>query len=87
MLMNMYRPLFPALTAILCLLLLAACNSYEPYARPYGYHRIDIPQNAEYQGFVSKNCPFVFQYPSYGEVSRDESDSCWVDISFPRYDL
>jgi len=77
---------FKLLTIIL-LASLFACNSApEPYARPFGFPRIEIPKEIKYKKFDNKTCPFTFEYPEFGTVSRDLADSCWVDIYFPRYD-
>lgn len=66
---------------------LFACNSApEPYARPFGFSRIEIPKETKYKKFDNKTCPFTFEYPEFGTVSRDVADSCWVDIYFPKYD-
>jgi gliding motility-associated lipoprotein GldD len=65
----------------------AACNSPDPsFPRPYGFHRINFPQSTVYQTFQNESCPFTFEYPDFGVISRDNPDSCWVDILFPQYD-
>ena len=71
------------------LLTLLACNSYTPYPRPHGFHRIELPapEARKYRMFQNETCPFSFFYPGEGKISRDLSDSCWVDIDFPQYDL
>lgn len=66
---------------------LAACQSYAPYPRPYGFPRIDLPAQTTYQTFENEACPFTFAYPASGEIRRENNDSCWVDIYFPPYDL
>ena len=65
---------------------LAACNSYTPYPRPYGYVRIDLPVQTTYTDFQAETCPLAFEFPDHGVVTRDLADSCWVDISFPQFD-
>ncbi|MEO1449668.1 MAG: hypothetical protein AAFV07_09060 [Bacteroidota bacterium] len=80
--MKKYLPLLFVVT-----LSLAACQSYEPYPRPYAYPRIDLPKATTYQTFQTQSCPFTFAYPSTAKISRDNDDSCWVDINFPEYDL
>lgn len=74
---------------ILVLTLLASCTEYTPFPRKYGYHRIAVPEAEAraYQTFSNDVCPFSFEYPSYGVVTRNSTDSCWVDIHMPRYDL
>lgn len=75
----------------LCLsitLLLGACSEpYTPYPRPFGFHRIALPVAPDYARFASAGCPFSFDYPAFGRISRDNADSCWADLAFPRYDL
>jgi len=73
--------------AVLALLLVGCAGEDPPRARPYGFHKISLPETIAYQSFVSESCPFSFQYPVMGEVSREMKDSCWVDIYFPDYDL
>jgi len=70
-------------------LLLSSCEEYTPYARQFGYHRIDIPEQAErsYQTFDMASCPFSFEYPSFGTITRSSADSCWTDIKMMPYDL
>ncbi|WNJ20821.1 hypothetical protein [Pontibacter sp. G13] len=60
------------------------CESYEPYPRPYGFHRIDLPAVADrvYTQYSSKDCPFTFEYPSYAVPKQKHRDSCDVDIRF-----
>ena len=57
-------------------------NKYTP--KPLGYFRIDLPQK-EYVEYTSQ-CPFVFQYPKYGEIEvSQDNEPCWFNISFPKY--
>ena len=79
---------FLAIAAAL-MLTLVSCTSYEPYARPYGFPRIEVPSPAErtYTSFSNQTCPFTFEYPAGGTITRDLKDSCWVDIKFPDYSL
>lgn len=72
--------------ALLALLASWACDSYNPTPRRYAYPRIDIPAQTQYQSFRSESCPFTFEYPDFGKITRDMPDSCWVDIAFPRFD-
>lgn len=74
---------------MLCASMLAwGCDSYEPYPRKRAYHRIDMPDSAAVQltQLAQKTCPFTFAYPADGEIARSSSDSCWVNIYFPKYD-
>ncbi|MEL6590012.1 MAG: hypothetical protein AAFQ87_13810 [Bacteroidota bacterium] len=78
-----------SLLAVLSVFLLASCDTYTPYARPMGFPRIEVPGLAErsYLKFENQVCPFTFAFPEGGTITRDLSDSCWVDIRFPRYNL
>lgn len=71
----------------ICALVFVACE--EPVSQPkrYGYPRIEFPTDYGYTTFTNESCPFTFDYPDYGEISRDSKDSCWVDITFPQFDL
>ncbi|MEO0895936.1 MAG: hypothetical protein AAFY71_06030 [Bacteroidota bacterium] len=68
---------------------LLACEEAAPFARKYGYHRIDTPEVEErsYQVFDEASCPFTFEFPSYGKISRTSSDSCWADIQMEPFNL
>lgn len=71
---------------LLILIAMSACSDPVAYPRPLAFSRIDFPQNPDYKTFDSESCPFTFKYPSEAEISRNASDSCWVDIKFPAYD-
>lgn len=75
--------------ALVLILTAVSCTTYEPYARPYGYSRIEVPGPAErsYSSFANQSCPFTFEFPAEGSITRDGADSCWVDIKFPKYSL
>lgn len=81
----------PYLTSISCLvllILLTGCgSSYTP--KPRGYYRITMPQRG-YKHFGNNQCPFTFDYPSYGVINRDTvfldtlpDNPCWFNITFP----
>jgi gliding motility-associated lipoprotein GldD len=67
------------------ILALIGCNqAYSP--KPKGFYRIDLPEKA-YVLFDS-TCPFVFEYPKYGNITPDQSknaEPCWINIAFPKY--
>ena len=67
-------------------LLGSSCDSYTPYPRKMGFPRIDFPGEKTYESFQNETCPFTFQYPSDGVITRNLPDSCWVDINYPAYD-
>src|SRR4030095_5251641 len=68
--------------------LIIGCNSsYTP--KPRGYFKITFPERG-YQHFDNGQCPFTFDYPTYGVVNRDTvfldtvpDNPCWFNISFP----
>lgn len=78
------RFVFPLL--FLSLLILSSCQAPAPYPRPMAFHRIDFPQEVAYTQFESSACPFTFEYPDMGGITRSNSDSCWVDIYYPQYE-
>jgi gliding motility-associated lipoprotein GldD len=72
------------------LLLVALCFLYScretAVPKPKGYFRIDFPPK-EYRLFES-SCPFVFEYPVYGNISYNvgkNSEPCWFNLEFPLY--
>ena len=71
---------------ILFLVCLFACGSEEDTTpRPWGFARIELPKKVDYTAFNNTTCPFSMEYPAMGEISRNQADSCWVDIAFPKY--
>jgi gliding motility-associated lipoprotein GldD len=76
---------FASLAGIL-LLFFAACDTYTPYPRPMGFPRIELPATTVHKTFQNTPCPFTFEYPDFGEFTRNSEDSCWVDITFPQFD-
>jgi gliding motility-associated lipoprotein GldD len=76
--------------ALVLLLVIAACNS--PFTpKPRAYYRIDFPQR-EYRLFNEPGYPYSFEYPVYGQISKDSSlfdqnpdNPYWINIDFPRF--
>lgn len=76
------------LVLLVPVIVLASCNSnYTP--RPKGYFAINFPEHA-YQSFQQAGFPYSFEYPVYGEITRDSSffddnpdNPYWVNIDFP----
>jgi len=69
---------------LLVLLMAVSCQrGYVP--KPLSYFRIDFPEK-EYRMYDG-DCPFTFEYPVYGTLSKDThgSETCWYDIRFPNY--
>lgn len=67
-------------------LMVQGCAEEEAQAKPWGFSRMELPQNFGYKKFENTSCPFTFQYPDFGTITRDNSDSCWADISFPIFE-
>ena len=87
--MNKTTHLIPGFACILLGLSFFITSCEEPINQPrkYGFPRMELPEGFGYKTFSNESCPFTFDFPDYGEISRDMSDSCWVDINFPGYDL
>jgi gliding motility-associated lipoprotein GldD len=54
--------------------------------KPKGYFRIDLP--AKSYRLYDTLCPFIFEYPVYGQISYNVgkiSEPCWFNIEFPNY--
>jgi gliding motility-associated lipoprotein GldD len=54
--------------------------------KPRGHFRIDLP--ARNYRLYDTLCPFMFEYPVYGQISYDvgkKSEPCWFNIEFPHY--
>jgi gliding motility-associated lipoprotein GldD len=54
--------------------------------KPRGYFRIDLPAK-EYKTYDTA-CPFVFEYPVYGNISYNvgrNSEPCWFNLEFPTF--
>lgn len=75
------------LMAMSLLATMMACQpTYVPKER--GYFRIDLPSHA-YTAFDRPGFPFTFEYPIYGQVTRDSSlmddnpdNPYWINIDF-----
>ena len=71
--------------ALALTLLVAACSHpKDPFPRPKGWPRIDLPAHA-YQKFENAVCPFTFEYPQIGTIEKQKSDSCWMDLYFKKF--
>lgn len=72
---------------IMTLVVLSACEEeYVPFARKHAFPRLELPATTAYQVFENEACPFTFEFPENSTVSRNKTDSCWVDISLEQYD-
>lgn len=66
--------------------LMSGCEEeYVPFARKYAFPRIELPAQTVYKVFDQEACPFTFEYPETGTISRNQPDSCWVDISMEEF--
>ena len=68
---------------ILSSLLLIGCGGDSSTPKPAGYFRIDLPAK-EYQT-LDKDCPFVFDYPTYSITKQNKNNPdqpCWFDVVF-----
>ena len=68
-------------------LLLCACEESVNLPKKHGYPRMDLPDKTIHATYQSKSCPFIFEAPKGGEIVRDLTDSCWLDLFFPKYNL
>lgn len=82
--MNMRVPLL-LLLALVAAFFSACSGEYEPFPRNRAFSRIEIPAATAYQTFSNGICPFTFEYPAGGIITRNREDSCWVDIDFPTW--
>jgi gliding motility-associated lipoprotein GldD len=80
---QLYSILF--VLALAGMILPSACKqNHTP--KPHAYFRIDFPEK-EYQLYEG-DCPFSFDYPVYGTITRNKSlaaKPCWLDVEFPKY--
>ena len=75
-----------ALILLCCTLGLVGCGKrFVP--KPYGYFRLDLPDNT-YQLFAEPDYPYTFLYSQSAEIRpRQEPDEqFWLDIYYPRFD-
>ena len=76
---------FSVICFLLMILILFSCRqNYTP--KPPAYFRIDFPER-EYRMYDTIS-PFMFEYPVYGNLAYlipPVSDSCWLNINFPKY--
>jgi gliding motility-associated lipoprotein GldD len=78
-------PKFKYLLLLTMVCLLYSCRE-RAVPKPSGYFRIDLPSK-EYRLYDTV-CPFVFEYPVYGNISYvvgRNSEPCWFNLEFPRY--
>lgn len=78
------------LAVFLLALLVVSCNS-DYVIKPRGYFKIDFPQK-QYQKFDQPGYPYTFEYPVYGQVTKDSlffdqkaENPYWLNIDFPQF--
>lgn len=62
------------------------CNNADYSPKPRGFHRIELPEK-EYQ-VSTTGCPFQFEVPEYAVLGKDDSDEsqdCWLNMDFPKF--
>lgn len=67
------------------LFLLIACSSEEgQLARPYAYHRLDLPPKT--YRLYEDACPFSFEMLESARISRPigAPNECWLNIEYPQ---
>jgi gliding motility-associated lipoprotein GldD len=76
---------------LICLVMLAACETAVYNPRPRAYPRVVYPERV-YQAFQKAGCPFHFEYPVYATVKQDlrffdeaAPSECWYNIEFPDF--
>lgn len=64
---------------------IAASCSQDPFPKPRGYFRIDLPEK-EHTTYRS-DCPFEMEVPRYGRIEQNRGerggDSCWFNFVYP----
>ena len=75
---------------IITLLFISCRETYTP--KRSSYFRIDFPKERTYTTYENTLCPFSFEYPTYGKIQKDSSNTeelhehpCWFNIIFPEY--
>lgn len=70
--------------SLLLMLMLMACNTEEGRtARPYAFHKLELPAK-DYVAF-DDNCPFTFERSKHSKVTipPGAANNCWLDIEYP----
>jgi gliding motility-associated lipoprotein GldD len=68
----------------LAFVLLAIISCEEEYSpKPFGYHRIDLPEKV----YVSRDfdCPFRFESLNQTIVQKRDEKDCWFNLHYPEY--
>lgn len=70
---------------LLALLLLLGCESEEPYPRPRGYHRLELPPHT-YTRVDSTWMPYTLELPTYGVIAAQNRSLSHFDVKFKDMD-
>lgn len=73
------------LVAVLLCCMVACSHPKDPFPRPKGWPRIDLPAHT-YQKYDNNVCPFTFEYPAIGIIEKQKNDSCWMDLYFKPFE-
>lgn len=70
---------------ISCSALLATACSHRQQAvpKPRGYFRIDLPEKTYTK--TQTGCPFDFEIPTYTELQKKNSEICWYNLQFTKF--
>lgn len=71
-----------AITIILVIGVLSACNQEAPTPKPRAYPRVEFPER-KYMSFSDPACPFQFEFPAYAEVEMKKDHPCWFNLFMP----
>lgn len=64
---------------LISLLFCWACNNdYTP--KPWGYSRVDLPEQTT--TLFKDSCPYSFQQPIYSDINFKYENECWFDLEF-----
>ena len=88
--MKLKKKFKATLAVFLLALLVVSCNS-DYVIKPRGYFKIDFP-GKQYQKFDQPGYPYTFEYPVYGQVTKDSlffdqkaENPYWLNIDFPQF--
>jgi len=76
-----------ALFVLLLGIIMPACRPGVYTPKPRGYFQTDFPEKA-YRLFDSADYPFTFEYPVYGQITKDtnlnreEHQPYWINVDF-----
>jgi len=83
--------LFCHFSFLISLIFFTSCEqTYTP--KRQGYFRIDFPKERKLTTYDCDDCPFTFEYPTYGTIQKDSNNvqelhehPCWFNVIFPEY--